>query len=45
MTEAPPEEVEDMRLSPGIWPNWRSSGEVTSAVITVGLAPGYSVLT
>ena len=33
------------RFRPGIWPNCRSSGEVTSDVITSGLAPGYSVVT
>ena len=40
MTEAPPELVEDICASPGIWPNWRSSGAVTALVITSGLAPG-----
>jgi hypothetical protein len=32
--------VELMRLSPAIWPNWRSSGAVTVRLITSGLAPG-----
>ena len=45
MTDAPPELVDDIWFSPGICPNWRSSGEVTSEVITSGLAPGYSVVT
>ena len=45
MTEAPPELVDDIWSSPGIWPNWRSSGAVTLEVITSGLAPGYRVVT
>ncbi len=40
ITEAPPELVEDICFSPGVWPNWRSSGAVTDEVITSGLAPG-----
>ncbi len=40
MTEAPPELLEDSCVSPGICPNWRSSGAVTALVITSGLAPG-----
>jgi hypothetical protein len=40
MTDAPPELVDDIWSSPGIWPNWRSSGAVTLEVITSGLAPG-----
>ena len=32
--------VEDIWRKPGICPNWRSSGEVTSAAMTSGLAPG-----
>ena len=40
MTEAPPELVDDICVRPCIWPNWRSSGAVTVAVITSGLAPG-----
>jgi len=40
MTEAPPELVEDIWVSPGICPNWRSSGAVTALVMTSGLAPG-----
>src|SRR3546814_13307098 len=42
ITDAPPELVDDIWFSPGICPNWRSSGEVTSEVMTSGLAPGYS---
>src|SRR5262249_59555966 len=40
MTEAPPELVEDIWLSPGICPNCTSSGAVTAEVMTSGLAPG-----
>jgi hypothetical protein len=40
ITEAPPELVEDIWFSPGICPNWRSSGAVIEEVITSGLAPG-----
>ena len=40
MTDAPPELVDDIWFSPGIWPNCRSSGAVTAEVITSGLAPG-----
>jgi len=40
ITEAPPELVEDICLSPGICPNWRSSGAVIEEVATSGLAPG-----
>jgi hypothetical protein len=40
ITEAPAELVEDIWLSPGIWPNCTSSGAVTEEVITSGLAPG-----
>ena len=40
MTEAPDELVDDIWFSPGIWPNWTSSGAVTEEVITSGLAPG-----
>ena len=39
ITEAPPELVDDICDSPGIWPSWRSSGAVTLEVITSGLAP------
>jgi hypothetical protein len=39
-TDAPPELVEAICCSPGICPNWRSSGAVTALVITWGLAPG-----
>src|SRR5690554_5063701 len=45
ITDAPPELLEDICSSPGIWPNWRSSGAVTALFITCGLAPGYSVMT
>ena len=34
-----------IKANPGICPNCRSSGAVTDAVITFGLAPGYKVLT
>jgi len=40
MTEAPPELVEDISSSPGIWPSCFSSGAVMADVITSGLAPG-----
>ncbi len=40
MTEAPPELVEDIWLSPGIWPNCFSKGAVMADVMTSGLAPG-----
>ena len=40
MTEAPAEDCDDIRASPAIWPNWRSSGLVTVSAITSGLAPG-----
>ena len=45
MIDAPEALVELMRLSPAICPNWRSSGAVTTRLITSGLAPGYSVCT
>ena len=45
ITDAPPELVLVIWFSPGIWPNWRSSGAVTEVDITSGLAPGYSVVT
>ena len=45
MTDAPPELTEVINAKPGIWPNCRSKGAVTDAVITCGLAPGYKVLT
>jgi hypothetical protein len=38
--DAPAELVDVIWLSPGIWPNWRSSGAVTDEVMTSGLAPG-----
>ena len=40
ITEAPAELAELIWFSPGISPNWRSSGAVTAEVITSGLAPG-----
>jgi hypothetical protein len=40
MIDAPPELVEVICLTPGIWPNWRSRGAVTEEVITSALAPG-----
>ncbi|MCY1403546.1 hypothetical protein D9M71_187300 [compost metagenome] len=40
ITEAPPELVEDISLSPGICPSWFSSGAVTEEVMISGLAPG-----
>ena len=40
ITEAPPEDREDICLSPDIWPSCVSSGAVTADVITSGLAPG-----
>ncbi|CAM5219654.1 hypothetical protein CDEF62S_05241 [Castellaniella defragrans] len=40
MRDDPPELVESICDRPGICPNCRSSGEVTSAVITSGPAPG-----
>jgi hypothetical protein len=43
MSEAPPELDDVICVRPGICPSWRSSGDVTSAVMTSGLAPGYSV--
>ena len=40
MTELPPELLEVICFSPGICPNWRSSGAVTEEAMTSGLAPG-----
>ncbi len=40
MTELPDELADVIWLSPGIWPNWRSSGAVTPEAMTSGLAPG-----
>ncbi|MNE25274.1 hypothetical protein D3C80_1185980 [compost metagenome] len=40
ITEAPPELVEGISLSPGICPSWFSSGAVTEDVMISGLAPG-----
>ena len=41
-----PKELDEViTCSAGIWPNWRSSGEVTSAAMVSGLAPGSCVVT
>ena len=41
-----PNELDDVITdSDGIWPNWRSSGAVTSAAMVSGLAPGNCVVT
>ena len=40
MTELPDELADVIWLSPGICPNWRSSGAVTAEAMTSGLAPG-----
>ena len=41
-----PNELDEIMLeSDGIWPNWRSSGAVTSEATTSGLAPGSWVVT
>ncbi len=45
MVDSPADESELIMLSPEIWPNWRSSGVVTSAAMVVALAPGYWVVT
>ncbi len=45
MAEEPPELEDHISISPGICPNWRSSGAVMDEVTTSGLAPGYSVVT
>ena len=45
MMDTPEALVDAMRVSPGIWPNWRSSGALTVRLITSGLAPGYRVCT
>ncbi len=45
MTEEPAEEMDDISLRPGIWPNCFSSGAVTEVVITSGLPPGRKVCT
>jgi hypothetical protein len=41
----PNDDDEVIVCSAGIWPNWRSSGAVTSAVMVSGLAPGSCVVT
>ncbi len=43
--ESPADESELIIVMPEIWPNWRSSGVVTSAAIVDALAPGYCVVT
>jgi len=40
ISELPPELVDVIWVSPGIWPNCRSSGAVTDEAITSALAPG-----
>jgi hypothetical protein len=45
MTDDPAEEMDDISLRPGIWPNCFSKGAVTEVVITSGLAPGRKVCT
>jgi hypothetical protein len=40
ITDTPAALVELIRSSPGICPNWLSSGPVTVWLITSGLAPG-----
>ena len=42
---SPNELCDDMVVSDGIWPNWRSSEAVTRAAIVSGLAPGSCVVT
>src|SRR5580704_9385826 len=42
--ERPKELCDDMVESDGIWPNWRSSGAVTSEAMVSGLAPGSWVV-
>ncbi|MOA56052.1 hypothetical protein D3C78_1799610 [compost metagenome] len=45
ITEMPLPLVEDICFKPGICPKRRSSGAVTARAVTVGLAPGYCVVT
>ena len=40
----PSELVEVIVVSPGIWPNWRSSEAVMSVETVSGLAPGNCVV-
>ena len=41
-----PNELDEVIVcSDGIWPNWRSSGAVTSETMVSGLAPGNWVVT
>ena len=41
-----PKELDDVIVdSAGIWPNWRSSGAVTSDAMVSALAPGNCVVT
>ena len=40
ITEAPPDDVDDICRNPGICPNCRSSGAVIDDGVTFGLAPG-----
>ncbi|MCY1510499.1 hypothetical protein D9M68_448780 [compost metagenome] len=44
-TETPLPLVEDICFRPGICPKRRSSGAVTARAVTLGLAPGYCVIT
>ncbi len=43
--ELPKLETDVICASAGIWPNWRSSGVVTTDAIVSALAPGRSVET
>ena len=43
--ELPVPLLEVIWVSPGIWPNCRSSGAVTDEAMTSGLAPGKKVRT
>ena len=45
IVDKPADESEVISSSPEIWPNWRSSGVVTSEAMVVALAPGYWVVT
>ena len=46
MTTVEPSELTDVIwVTPAIWPNWRSSGVATVALMISGLAPGTVALT
>ena len=45
IVDRPADESEVIMSRPEIWPNWRSSGVVTSADMVPASAPGYWVLT